>query len=309
MLKNKEDDNAKGVIFEKAVKRQLFGEEAQKDSDNDGLKDWEEVLWKTDPNNPDTDGDGTPDGEEVALNRSPIVAGPDDDLANLEARPLSEEGFETGFDSLTADLSKQFLANYLILKQTALDGVITEEMTDSLVNSFISGIQSQQPKDKYQYSDLKISENNSKQAIRNYGNKLGAVIKKYSAAPAETEFEIFNRAAETGNEQELQKLDEYIDAFGGIIKDALDLEIPKEAEQTVLVFINSVNGMLEIDKRLQNFFSDPLGAMTALEQYPNAASTFFSALVGLDNYFIGNAIIFNEEEGGYFIKQLAQLVR
>ena len=27
------------------------------DSDHDGLADWEEIIWKTDPNNPDSDGD------------------------------------------------------------------------------------------------------------------------------------------------------------------------------------------------------------------------------------------------------------
>ncbi|MCR4311641.1 MAG: hypothetical protein NUV54_03715, partial [Candidatus Taylorbacteria bacterium] len=51
-----------------------------KDSDSDGLKDWEEQLWKTDPLNPDTDGDGTPDGAEIKSGRNPLVAGPNDKL-------------------------------------------------------------------------------------------------------------------------------------------------------------------------------------------------------------------------------------
>jgi len=52
--------------------------ETATDSDNDGLKDWEEVLWKTDPKNPDTDGDGTPDGEEIKTWRNPLVRAPND---------------------------------------------------------------------------------------------------------------------------------------------------------------------------------------------------------------------------------------
>src|SRR3990167_7988543 len=48
------------------------------DSDNDGLKDWEELLWKTDPRNPDTDGDGTTDNEEILAKRDPRKPGPDD---------------------------------------------------------------------------------------------------------------------------------------------------------------------------------------------------------------------------------------
>ena len=44
------------------------------DSDSDGLKDWEELLWKTDPSKTDTDGDGTNDNEEISLNRNPLKA-------------------------------------------------------------------------------------------------------------------------------------------------------------------------------------------------------------------------------------------
>src|ERR1035437_1193625 len=42
------------------------------DSDSDGLPDWKEVLYGTDPHKADTDGDGTPDGEEIALGRDPL---------------------------------------------------------------------------------------------------------------------------------------------------------------------------------------------------------------------------------------------
>lgn len=35
------------------------------DEDGDGLSNWEEFLYGTDPLNPDTDGDGVPDGQEV----------------------------------------------------------------------------------------------------------------------------------------------------------------------------------------------------------------------------------------------------
>lgn len=54
---------------------------AQKDTDGDGLKDWEEVIINTDPKNPDTDSDGTPDGKEVDQGRSPVKAGPHDKVS------------------------------------------------------------------------------------------------------------------------------------------------------------------------------------------------------------------------------------
>lgn len=53
---------------------------AQKDTDGDGLKDWEEIIIRTDPHNPDTDGDGIPDGQEIEQQRSPVKAGPHDNI-------------------------------------------------------------------------------------------------------------------------------------------------------------------------------------------------------------------------------------
>ncbi|MBI4709343.1 MAG: hypothetical protein HY764_04030 [Candidatus Portnoybacteria bacterium] len=46
-----------------------------KDSDNDGLRDWEEAKYGTDINNQDSDGDGYLDGEEVASGYNPMQKG------------------------------------------------------------------------------------------------------------------------------------------------------------------------------------------------------------------------------------------
>ena len=58
----------------------------QADGDQDGLKDWEEKLWGSDPANPDSDGDGTTDGAEVIAERHPMKAGPDDQLVTEEEK-------------------------------------------------------------------------------------------------------------------------------------------------------------------------------------------------------------------------------
>jgi len=100
----------------------VIAEEIAKDSDGDGLKDWEEALWKTDPNNPDTDGDGTPDGQEIKEGRDPLVPGPDDRLKAPEAGTTTEDGtpspslekFSSATkESLTEAISRQFFNDYL----------------------------------------------------------------------------------------------------------------------------------------------------------------------------------------------------
>ena len=51
------------------------------DSDQDGLSDQEEAIYKTDPHNPDTDGDGYSDGTEVKSGYDPLKPAPNDKLA------------------------------------------------------------------------------------------------------------------------------------------------------------------------------------------------------------------------------------
>lgn len=53
-----------------------FGESESLDTDGDGLDDFAETIFGTDPNNPDSDGDGYPDGSEVENGYNP--AGPGD---------------------------------------------------------------------------------------------------------------------------------------------------------------------------------------------------------------------------------------
>jgi len=49
--------------------------EEEIDTDKDGLPDYMENLYGTDPNNPDTDGDGYKDGEEVESGYDPLISG------------------------------------------------------------------------------------------------------------------------------------------------------------------------------------------------------------------------------------------
>ena len=44
----------------------IVGDLVNRDTDGDGLLDWEESLWDTDPNNKDTNGDGVSDSVEIA---------------------------------------------------------------------------------------------------------------------------------------------------------------------------------------------------------------------------------------------------
>lgn len=83
---------------------------AQEDSDNDGLKDWEEIIIGTDPHNPDTDGDETPDGEEMEQNRIPLDPSSQDNISlkmsQSPAYPLSNSVSPVAVPLLTPQSQK-----------------------------------------------------------------------------------------------------------------------------------------------------------------------------------------------------------
>lgn len=83
---------------------------ANKDSDGDGLKDWEELqLYGTNPCKQDSDGDGYLDGEEVASGYDPAKKAPGDELPGTTPktpRPLPQNLTK----ALSSMLSQQMMA-------------------------------------------------------------------------------------------------------------------------------------------------------------------------------------------------------
>ena len=167
---SKEENNNKGDILA-IVDSQADSQ--NKDTDGDGLKDWEEVLWKTDLNKADTDGDGTPDGEEVRLGRDPLKKGPNDKISE---KPEAVKGVEEldQSDNVTANYAKKFLANYLVLKQQK--GSLTDQDKQNLIDSTMSGLDYQKIDDKFSVSNLKGTSNNSKEAIQKYAEEIKKIL-------------------------------------------------------------------------------------------------------------------------------------
>lgn len=100
------------------------------DQDDDGLSDLVENVYKTKPDVADTDNDGVKDGQEVAEGRNPAVAGPNDKLADV---PLASEVLNTDtytgkyLATLPADLARE-----QILDKTRVEAFVEENRGELL---------------------------------------------------------------------------------------------------------------------------------------------------------------------------------
>jgi hypothetical protein len=80
-------------------KKEIYPE-AFKDSDQDGLSDWQEVILGTNPLNPDTDGDGYLDGIEYRSGFDPKKPGPADKILWQDPREKGKVGERVGIEKV-----------------------------------------------------------------------------------------------------------------------------------------------------------------------------------------------------------------
>ena len=286
-----------GLVFvlKYSNKESLLGtktkyEENLKDSDNDGLKDWEEELYKTDLHNPDTDGDGYLDGEEVNSGHNPLVKAPGDKLTfyplplgekyNITKKVLSEEVIGSMLDSYLAqkgeyiddhpEIDSQEIFSALI-KQSTLEEMSRRTLGDSypvLLEKAESTI-SEMPEifeiditDK----DIKISEDNSQEAIKLYLSQTSSILNSDNFFLQEQVLQAITSAFKNDS---FPQLDALIKANDAKIEQVKEIPVPsswKEIHKKGLELTLLIRNIFVSFRDLGN---DPLKAYVALEELEN----------------------------------------
>ena len=145
------------------------------DTDSDGLKDWEELLWKTDSGKADTDGDGTNDNEEITLNRNPLKAGPDDKISDKEDLVAKEKAVsDSKQNTLTASYARKFLTEYMTLKKQK--GELSDLDKENLVQSFMDSLEPLTVNDSYSISSIKVSSESNEDEIKKYASEIKKIF-------------------------------------------------------------------------------------------------------------------------------------
>ncbi len=127
-----------GVFFVWSSFQEVRGENIFVDSDQDGLSNEEERLYKTDPQKRDTDGDSYSDGVEVKSGYDPLKPAPGDKLfvagSNVKEGSADNNSEEK---NLTQGLSQEIAS--VITEKTASGEDIDLEDLDARVNEVLSG--------------------------------------------------------------------------------------------------------------------------------------------------------------------------
>jgi len=261
-----------------------------KDSDNDGLMDWQEAAWQTDPCKPDTDGDGYLDGEEVASGYNPSIAAPNDELPDKDpnepralpgnltealAGSLREKITDQGLESISGALDPTDLNTSNRLVNTAIQEVVSRAMEEFSLPHIPD-------------EEIIISTDNSQAAIQFYAGKIIGVIEQWEAeasinqgAPFKSESEIFYYAIQNND---FTEIDKYIKFYQGAAQGLKQIPVPSDLKDIHKEQIGIFRVTANIFRAVRQIDQDPLKTNLALEQYKTVRDLLEQMLLKLVDY-------------------------
>lgn len=282
--------------------RNVQFEAVNKDSDGDGLKDWEEVLWKTDPLNPDTNGDGMGDKEETLLK------------ANNTIRPANNN--DNNDENLTQRIAEDFGTAYLTRKFTTnsspdqnLQGNMAglEALAFSDIQKTLTQTAETKLPDKYSASDIKILTEASQSATRTYINTIGRIITNAPNEPEKSEMEILEEVITKEDLKPLAGIGFHSENYRYFAEKIKDVPVPKVFKDAHLALINIFWRLYIITGNMAILDQDPIKSIASISQYDKEIQNSLEPLgIIIDAIKNGN-IEFSEGEGGIIFSKYVAL--
>jgi len=263
------------------------------DSDKDGVPDWQEVLYGTDPKNPDSDKDGTPDGEEIKLNRDPLKANtaPKGQAPNDTISPeiiANEQKITSDYQSLNPieKMARNLVSN--IIASQPESGQIDQATTDSLVQKALDDLPQKQYTGITKESDLNLISPDPKTLGKNlviYANAYYTQTEAFRKIMGQ-DLAIINNDLFGEKPFEKEKIFAITSNYQKIINNLIKIPLPAIPESDGALFhlaiINDLEKLIEIDNDIINSESDTSGIFSDLAEYSKTMDDIISLLSTMD---------------------------
>jgi hypothetical protein len=272
----------RGASVLSATIEKIVREGSSADTDGDGLSDWEESFYKTDPNNRDSDGDGVSDGDEVFVGQNPTQP--------LGTTPSSTNETNVG---TTDRLSRDVFRIYLDAKKQygVIDERVSEEIASTILSRDYSG-----DEQTYEKKDLRTVAT-SRTTLSEYGNALGSAL-SLPPTGGESEIDILERLAEESLDKYRADLNKQISRYDQMISILLSVKVPTTLIDDHLSIINGVALLKAGVEGALMLETDPIEAFVRLSRYEEGLSLIQEGVIDIDNVFDKNSITFSSYEPG-----------
>lgn len=264
---------------------------ATKDSDGDGLPDWEEALYGTDPHIADTNRLGMTDGEAVAKGLIVPKA-----IADIKVATSSSENSSINYaaagltppseGSLTDAFAKNFFTLYVAAKQANGGATFSDTDIASLQNQALSSLTTSitTAPDFKSLGDLTIRGEGA-EALKAFAVQAEAIFKKNKSNATTSELIYLQYATENNDAVALSHLVAIAKSFRNSAAGLVALPVPRELASADLALINAMMRVSEIDNDFTRVEVDPLTTMLALQQFTQAEQALWDAFAGMGSAY------------------------
>ncbi|MFA6514710.1 MAG: hypothetical protein WCT42_00390 [Candidatus Paceibacterota bacterium] len=256
IFKNKKTSNGEPI-------KMTIGGIIQKDSNKNGIADWEEYLWGLDPNK------NGPENKEFILAKKKTleqngVISMDDDSKQITDNEI---------------LSREFFATIISLQQT---GEISQESLDSVAQAVGQKIEATPIPDIYK-SDMLTIENDSALANQKYHEAISNLINSYENADIGTELILVAEGLKTQDPQALYAAKTVAVAYRSFGNDLTKIAVPRSLTQTHLSLANNYEKTAQSIEGLAKMLNDPTIGMSSIINYKKYSDAIATDLEKLSN--------------------------
>jgi hypothetical protein len=279
-------------------------EDANADTDEDGLKNWEETLWKTDLKNPDTDNDGTTDGEEIKEGRDPTITGPGDELKKLEDIYVDGTN-ENSEQTLSAKMADDFATAYFSYKATTDGAPLTNQEKENIKNSVLLNVEKSSAayNDVYTKENIVVINSSSAEDAKKYINTLGQALDNNFKNISGSELEILNLIMDSSNQDNIALFDPYLTAYEKFVGLMQTTPVPNSYAELHLSLLNSMQNTFFAVRNMQQFYNDASTALVGTKLYYRELSRARNFLENLKKQTESDGLVFAKEDAGSFFNK------
>ena len=273
-------------IAEAQSSEELLREYAAKDSDSDGLPDWQEALYGTDPLNPESFQEGILDGDAVSqglVEPKVRVTEP-----NAETDIESIPGITPSSDSLTDRFSRELLTQYLSNRGTTAP-------TSAEIISFVEkGIQNLKAEavspPRYTLADVSVAGGVGAQSLQTYAAEAETAFAQNTVSADKNELSYFADALKD-DAAALEKIEDISAAYANIAAAMIEISVPNEARQAHLTIVNALIHMSEASADMAALKTDPVRALLGIGLYASYAQELVSGFANLSGVFTARQVV------------------
>lgn len=233
---------------------------ATKDTDADGLEDWREAIYGTDPNNPKSFNGTLTDGEAVEQG---LVKPRFTSEENKDSAPIDIPGINAKPDTLTSQFSRKLLEQYLLSRGS------TKPSSDDIyqfVETAVKDLPDAWDSSAYRSTDVKVS-GSGVAAVELYMKQLGAILASHSVLVEADSADYFYQLVAKGDNASVQKLQTHAKQYKDLGKSMMLLSVPAEIASAHLRLANAFSHMGYVVDGLSLYTKDPLLSIVSANQY------------------------------------------